>query len=145
MTTREERVAIQRRPHITGDYPKLTVPRESNDHVSCILGNVVTLEQEDNVIDLVVWDQHSRCAGSKGIFPSWLRVPSVCLGPHDCILLQSGALLYPPDEEVWFPMLAKPDWEGTLKLMFSSLPRGTKFDSVREYVAAQKERWGIVR
>jgi len=139
------RVTVQTRQRITGAYPKLTVPRESDDHVSCILGNVVTLEKENDAIDFVVWDQHARCAGSKGIFPAWFRVPSVCPGPHDCILLQSGALLYPPDKEIWFSMFNKPDWESTLKPMFSSLPRGTKFDSVRRHVTEQKERWGIVR
>lgn len=129
----------------TGAYPRLTVPRESNDNVSCILGNVVTLERADDVIDFVVWNQSSKCAGSKGIFPSWFRVPSVCSGPDDCILLQSGSLLYPPDKAIWFPMFNKPDWENTLKSMFSSLPRSARFDSVREHVMDQKQRWGLVR
>ncbi len=128
-----------------GAYPKLTVPRESNDHVSCILGNVVTLEQADDVIDFVVWDQHAKCSGSKGIFPSWFRVPSICTGPHDCILLQSGILLYPPDKAIWFPMIDKSDWESKLKPMFSSLPRSSRFDSVREHVVDQKQRWGLAR
>ncbi len=132
------------RPHSTGAYPTLTAPRESNDCVSCALGNVVTLEREDDAIDFVVWDQRSKCSGSKGIFPVWFRVPSVCLGPHDCVLLQSKALLYPPDKEIWSPMRNKLDWEDTIKPMFSSLPRDTKFDSVREHVATQKEHWGLV-
>lgn len=141
----KRRVTIRTLSHTTGAYPKLTVPRESDDHTSCIFGDVVTLERANDDIDFAVWDRHARCAGSKGIFPSWFQVPSACSGPDDCILLQSGALLYPPDKEVWFPQFNKPDWESTLKPMFSSLPRGEKFDPVREHVTKQKERWGIVR
>lgn len=135
------------RSHTTGafPFPRLTVPRESNDCVSCVLSDVVTLERENDVIDFVVWDRHAKCSGSKGIFPSWFRVPSVCLGPHDCILLQSGTLLYPPDEAVWFPIRNKPDWESTLKPKFSSLPKDERFDPVREHVMARKQHWGIVR
>jgi len=130
---------------VTGAYPRLTVPRESaDDHVSCVLGDVVTLECVNDVIDFAVWDRAAKCAGSKGIFPMWFRASSVCLGPHDCFLLRSGALLYPPDKAVWFPLLDTPDWEQTLKPMFSSLPVDAKFDSVREHVVEQKRRWGTV-
>lgn len=138
-------VIIPMHSRTTGAYPKLTVPRESNDNVSCILGDVVTLEREADVISFAVWGQHSKCAGSKGIFPSWYRVLSVCPGPDDCILLQSGALLYPPDKAIWLPILNKPDWEMKLKPMFSSLPRSASFDSVREHVMAQKQLWGLIR
>lgn len=133
------------RSRAMGAFPRLTVPRESNDCVSCVLGNVVTLERENDVIDVAVWDQHAKCAGSKGIFPSWFRVPSICPGPHDCVLLQSGALLYPPDKDVWFPICSKPAWESTLKPQFSSLPKDERFDSVRAHVMEQKQHWGIVR
>lgn len=131
------------RSHTSGAYPSLTVPRESNDHVSCVLGNVVTLEREGDIIDFVVWDPRSICSGLKGIFPEWCRAPSVCSSPLDCVLLKSGALLYPPDKGVWFPMIDRPDWEQTLKPMFSSLPLDAKFDSIREHVMAQKQRWGL--
>jgi len=129
----------------TGAYPRLTVPREPNDNVSCILGDVVTLEREVDIINFAVWGQHSKCAGSKGIFPSWFQVPSVCSGPADCVLLQSGTLLYPPDKAIWSLILNAPDWEMKLKPMFSSLPRSERFDSVREHVMDQKKRWGLIR
>lgn len=123
----------------------MNVPRDSNENVSCVLDDVVTLESENQVIDFAVWDANSRCAGAKGVFPLWFHVPSTCPGPSDCVLLKSGALLYPPDKEVWYPLLTMPDWESKLKPLFSSLPRDTKFDAIREHVLSMKQRWGIVR
>lgn len=123
----------------------MIVPRKSvGERVSCALDGVVTLEKSDQDVDFAVWSRDSRCAGTKGIFPLWCRVSSVCSGPSDCALLKSGALMYPPDRDAWLSALDAPDWD-KIRSMFSSLPRGTKFDSVREHVMEVKRRWGIAR
>lgn len=124
----------------------MIVPRESfGKHVSCVLDGVVTLDSNKQDIDFAVWSRDSRCAGTKGIFPLWYRASSVCPGPSNCSLLKSGALMYPPDSDVWLPLLDTPDWDTKIKSMFSSLPQGTKFDSIREHVMEEKRRWGIAR
>jgi len=112
--------------------------------IACRLGDTVTLTKQDGTIWFAVWDQHALCAGSKGIFPAWYRVPSVCRGPQECILLKNGELLYPPDNEIWLPLLNKGNWVD-ITAKFVNLPSDSRFDPVRAYVEEMKRKWGLVR
>jgi len=113
-------------------------------HIACRLDDVVTLTKQDKVIQFVIWDRNTLCSGSKGIFPTWFRVPSVCRGPRECVLLKYGELLYPPDQTIWTPLLDEEDWPDIVT-KFASLPRDSRCDPVRSHVEEVKRKWGIVR
>lgn len=114
------------------------------EYIACRLDDVVTLTKQSNAIQFVVWDRNTLCSGSKGIFPVWFRAQSVCPGPRECVLLKYGELLYPPDQEIWMPLLDEKDWTD-IAVRFASLPRDSRFDPVRSYVEEMKRKWGIVR
>lgn len=113
-------------------------------YIACRLDEVVTLTKQGRVIQFAVWERNTLCSGSKGIFPAWFRVPSVCQGPQECVLLKYGELLYPPDTRIWRPLLDEEGWSDII-VRFASLPRDGRFDPVRSYVEEMKRKWGIVR
>lgn len=117
-------------------------PRETDVVTKCNLSSVIMLIYEDLEPSYIIWAEGTCCSGANGIFPRWFLRPSVCNGPLNCALLDSGELLYPPDITLWEPLKKHPLWS-VLQLKFAVLPTDAKFDSIREYVLAQQLKWTL--
>ena len=111
------------------------------EFVSCNLSRVVTLDIRDNaIVNLTYWQPNSMCCGKRGIFPRAYNMRSICVGPVDCTLLKEGMLLYPPDRNIWLPILELDIWN-ELMVKFQTLP--AEYSDNTNYILERQRLWQV--
>lgn len=121
-----------------------TRARSDNTTVSCRLDNVVTLQKDEDSVDIAVWQLNTECCGSKGIFPVWARESSLCPGPKECILLQAGELFYPPDIATWTLLKESDNWEQIKSGFVLQKDCGCILpDEIVLHIKEMQQKWGI--
>jgi len=108
--------------------------------VSCSLAEVVLFDRSKS--DVFVFIGEPFCYGSKGIYPKWVGEKSVCRGPETCTLLREGILFYPPDRQIWLPVLDSKVWD-SLKEQFVRVSDLTILDQVASHIKEIQQKWGI--